>query len=153
MRLSEIIADMVANTKIMEMAFQRKEIIKRCDDLNHQICIHMIKVVGFSNSIDMNHWCNELNSCFNRIDDMNYNNFKKLSGDVYYYHLFTGYLGHGLKAMETIIKREIKVGNIDQTAKNELTYSEMYEKIEKVLHKISYDMANDCYARDIKAYI
>lgn len=153
MRFHEIIADMMANTKIMEMAFQRKEITKRCDDLNHQICIHLIKVVGFSNCNDVNHWCNELNSWLNRIDDMNYNNFKKLSGDIYYNHLFTGYLGHGLKAMENIINKEIKVGNIDKSSKNSLTYSEMYEKIEKVLHKVSYDIANDCYERDIKAYI
>jgi hypothetical protein len=151
MKMMEIVSDWLADTKLMEMAFERKQIVNKCIDLAHQIDIHMIKVVWFSNSQDVNHWCNELNGWLDLIQDMKYNRKSRLSGQQYYDILFLGYLD-SVTQVSNIIKNKIDRGEMDVTYKNELTPHEVYEQLEKIFHAICYDISMGNFS-DVKNYL
>lgn len=151
MKLIDRVTDWIAETNLMEMAFERKQIVSKCIDLAHQIDIHMIKVVWLSNSIDANHWSNELNAWFGKIQDMKYNRNMSLSGDQYYKVLFLGYLD-GADKVEKLLKNPIKRGEIDISEKNDLSPQQVYEKLEKMFHAICYDISNDKF-EDIANYL
>ena len=69
MKISEIFLDTIASTKLFEMAFERKVAIQKARNLQNQISRHLIKIIMYSNSEYVNHWCNELNSWLIDISD------------------------------------------------------------------------------------
>jgi hypothetical protein len=60
MRLIDIVADKLANTNLMEMAFQRKEVERKVTDISDTLNEHVIKVMIFPNSRDRDHWLKEI---------------------------------------------------------------------------------------------
>jgi len=61
MRIKDIILDILNETKLFEMAFERKIAIQHARNIQHEISRHLIKVCMYHDSEYVNHWCNELN--------------------------------------------------------------------------------------------
>ena len=152
MRLFEIIADYIVDTKLIEMAVERKQIVSLCLSLSSQIVAHVVKVVWFNKSVDVNHWCNELNGWLHSIQDLKFNRKQRLSGDQYYKNIFTSVLEFGVSDLNDIVEKRIKVGAIDAKTKNELTDYQALQKVESILHNVCYDISNNKFI-DIKNYL
>jgi hypothetical protein len=89
MNIKDIIVDVLMKTSVFEMAFSKSEVIKKTSDLQFEIARHMIKIYMYSESIHVNHWCNELNSWFHKIQDHKLKSTKKpLAYDNLYHILF-----------------------------------------------------------------
>jgi hypothetical protein len=69
MRLREVVLDYIAETKLFEMAFERKVAVNKSRHLQNQISRHLVKVYMYQDSEYVNHWCNELNTWLNDIQD------------------------------------------------------------------------------------
>ena len=69
MRIREILLDYIGETKLFEMAFERKIAINKARNLQNQISRHLIKLFMFQDSEYVNHWSNELNTWLNDIQD------------------------------------------------------------------------------------
>jgi hypothetical protein len=69
MRLREVVLDYLSETKLFEMAFERKVAVNKARNLQNQISRHLIKVYMYRDSEYVNHWCNELNTWLNDIQD------------------------------------------------------------------------------------
>jgi hypothetical protein len=69
MRIKKIILDYLSETKLFEMAFERKIATTKARSLQNQIARHIIKVCMYSKSKYMEHWCDEINAWLNDIQD------------------------------------------------------------------------------------
>jgi hypothetical protein len=69
MKISEILIDILSETKLFEMAFNKKVAIDKARNLQNQIARHLVKILMYHNSQYVNHWCNEVNSWLYDIQD------------------------------------------------------------------------------------
>lgn len=150
MRFFEVIVDWALDTKLMEMAFERKSIIKKCRDLSMQIASHMVKVAVCPDDINVNHWKNEIHGWLSDIDNMVFNNKKKLSGHDYYKLLFVEPCGT-LGEVEQLIDNMVRHRSLTKTMVT-ANIPVAFETIEKAYHNISFDIANKNYGH-IDEYI
>lgn len=69
MKISEILCNSLINTSLFEMAFNKKVAIDKARNLQNQISRHLVKIVMYSNSQYVNHWCSEVDSWLHDIQD------------------------------------------------------------------------------------
>jgi len=84
MKIIEGIVDRLMEVHLFEMAFQRKNIVERCKNLQMQIAIHVIKCSVWSDNEARHHWESEINNWIGQINDMFYDRHKKLSYETYF---------------------------------------------------------------------
>lgn len=142
MKIKDLIADWLCETEIFEMAYQRKKAIEIVRNHQRQIAKHIIKYLYYDASLETKkHWVAEINAWLATIDEIKLKNGKKLSGDVYYDLLFNEPLGE-VTDISGIIKNIDKFEDMKYFNKIG-TLSELHVSCEKLLHTISYDLAND----------
>lgn len=70
MRILEVIADSLMNTRLFEMAFERRAAKNRVTDLSPQIFDHLLKLWVLDSPRDANHWKSEINTWLRSIDQI-----------------------------------------------------------------------------------
>lgn len=70
MKLSEIILDKIADTKLFEMARSRKDAKTITTGLSAPIIQHLIKLFVFNSPENKQHWIKEIDSWITQIDDI-----------------------------------------------------------------------------------
>ena len=142
MKINDIIMDTIINSRIFEMAYQRKRAIDKISNFQEPIAIHLIKYFYYSASKETKqHWKKELDVWFKSIRRIKLKNNKTLEGNQYYKLLFTEPLGERIN-VEDIID-DINYDENMKEMSGKMTISELHVKLEKLLHTISYDISNN----------
>lgn len=94
MNILDLLADKVLDIPLMEMAYERKVVIRKIDDLSMQLAIHVAKIFTVNNPRDKKHWIGEVNGWLYTINSWYVDRRKKLPFSVYYRLLWEGPLGH-----------------------------------------------------------
>ena len=143
MRISEIILDKLNETALFEMAFERKTAINIVRGKAKPIVDHLIYLLIYKNSNARNHWKSELSAFINSIDYLYLKPSKrKLSGNDYYNLLFEEPLGGDIIQIEKLLSQALsKEGDPNATINPYI----LKESLEKIIHKLSFDLANDQY--------
>jgi len=151
MRLFDIIFDRLTDIPLIEMAYRRKTAIDAVRSYAPTISLHLVKYYAFDDQAK-NHWVVELDNYFEEINRIVLKpNNKKLSGDTYYSLLWDEPLNNGVGFITNVIERLSKK-EYKNCKRSALTDAKIYENCEKILHVISYDIANNKYT-DFKDYI
>lgn len=142
MRIKDLMVDWLSDTELFEMAYQRKKAIEIVSNYQRQIARHIIKYFYYDVPEETKkHWVVEIDAWLAIIDEVKLKNKKRLSGDVHYKLLFDEPLGE-ITDIQGIVKNIDKIpGMKDYDKIGSLT--DLHIKCEKVLHAISYDLAND----------
>lgn len=150
MRISEIILDKLNETALFEMAFERKTAINIVRGKAKPIVDHLIYLLIYKNSNAINHWKSELSAFINSIDYLYLKPSKrKLSGNDYYNLLFEEPLGGDIIQTEKLLSQALsKEGDPNATINPYF----LKESLEKIIHKLSFDLANDQY-KSIDDYV
>lgn len=145
MRIKDLMADWLSDTELFEMAYQRKKAIEIITNYQRQIARHIIKYLYYDVSQETKkHWIAEIDGWLSIVDEIKLKNKKRLSGDVYYKLLFDEPLGE-ITDIQGIVKNIDKIPGMGDFNKiGSLT--ELHIKCEKILHAISYDLANDKFS-------
>lgn len=142
MRIKDLMIDWLSDTELFEMAYQRKKAIEIVSNYQRQIARHIIKYFYYDVSMETKkHWVAEIDGWLAIIDEVKLKNKKRLSGDVYYKLLFDEPLGE-ITDIQGIVKNIDKIHGMKDYDKIG-TLTELHIKCEKVLHTISYELAND----------
>jgi hypothetical protein len=133
--------DLLNETRLFELAYERKNAINRLDNLSCQISIHMLKLIVFNDSADFYHWLTELNGWLNQVDDISLKpNNKKLRKQDYLKYLKEHYL-------EDEQQISLNIKNLKKRYKNEqmIYYDSKWvlEKIEYLMDRICSELASD----------
>lgn len=151
MKITDAVLDLLNDTLLFEMAYERKVAINKIRELQTEICVHLVKYFYFEYNRNSDHWLTEIDAWLSKINFIRLKpNGKKLSGDAYYNILFDEPLGHGVVAINditTYLNRTYK-----DLSKSGLSDYQILEKTEKALHSISYDIANSKFTT-LKDYI
>jgi hypothetical protein len=150
MRLYEFFLDKIADTKLFEMAFERKVAIQKARNLQHQISRHIIKTVMYSKSQYVNHWCNEINGWLTDISDTTLKRTRRpLDSDTLMNILFEEPM-----ASPSEVKRKMNkiYGEYPDLKIDEPDEQIVHRKIYDIMKNISDDIANDKF-NDIRKYI
>jgi hypothetical protein len=143
MKIFEIILDQVSNTALFEMAFERKNAINAVRGKAKPIVDHLIYLLIYKNSKARNHWKSELSAFIDSIDYLYLKPSKrKLSGNDYYNLLFEEPLGGDIIQTEKLINQAIRKEDNPDIKVNPYI---LKESLEKIIHKLSFDLANDQY--------
>jgi hypothetical protein len=135
--------DILNETKLFEMAFERKDAIRKLDNLSYEVSQHLLKLIVFNNSNNFDHWLGELNGWLNQIDDIRLKpNNKKLREEDY------------LKALkEFYLENEDQVTKMIQKLKNkykdeQVIYDEpsfVFNKTETILNWVCKSLSKDTF--------
>lgn len=151
MRSYEFILDTLNNTKLFEMAFDRKSAKRKFENLDLQLQSHLIKIVAFKDGRDYLHHCHEINHWLSMLNDVRWNRTQRLSKDNIMKILWEGPLGHGVTAVEdTLIGLNRIVGYT--VPRNDLTYSQIYELLFKIYDEMCYDLSKG-RVNNIQSYL
>ncbi len=140
MRISEIILDKLNETALFEMAFDRKEAIRKFQNLDLQIKKHLLKIVAFKDGLNYQHHCHELNNWLDDLNEVKWNKTQHLSKDVIMKCLWEGPLGHGTSSVKEPIEKWVKTYNY-AVPRNKLTYAQIYELLFKIYDEMSFDLS------------
>lgn len=153
MKILDLLTDIIQESSLMEMAFQRKVIRKKVGSLQYQIAIHLCKVLFFPNDRSYSHWITEINTWLRTIDDMRLTGSgnKKLNPRDYYHILFEQMFSNGVAELDSKI-RHLKLDGYNVSNLNEQEKYMLYQTLEEIYHNISYDIANDKF-ETIKNYL
>ncbi len=149
--ISDWCLDRVIETTLFEMANSRSDAIEVVRGVSNQIIYHLIYLYLYPNSNAVNHWKSELNKFLNIADDLYLkpSGKKKLKGPDYYKLLFQNHLEGDMIQLSSRIRKAIAKEGSPQIQINEYF---LKERLEKILHTISYDLANDKFT-DINDYL
>ena len=151
MRIKDLMADWLSDTEIFEMAYQRKKAIEIVSSHQDQLATHLVKHLCYDVPVETKkHWEAEINAWIAKINKIQLKNGKKLSGDMYYELLFNEPLGQ-ISDLRGIINTVNKFDGMDDYTVNK-NLNDSHEKIEKILHALSYDLSND-KAEKIQHYL
>ena len=82
-------AEWCLNTPLLEMASERNEKLSRIENKNNTINEHIFKYYLMTNSIDRNHWLNEIDDRFFEIQNLKWGKNKRFRQDEYFNLFFT----------------------------------------------------------------
>jgi hypothetical protein len=138
MRLIDIVADKLANTNLMEMAFQRREVENRITDLANPLVVHLIKILVFPKSAYKDHWIKEVNNWLRTI-----NKFKlKPKNKRPTYAQYNEWIIEKWELYNQIptILKELKT---DYPSEKILLPNRLREDLLTIMHSICKDLAKD----------
>ena len=153
MKILEIMGEFLSTTKIFEIAFERKQAKNAVTSLSPLIFEHLLKLFVFKDTSSINHWCNELDNCFDNIDKIyDKPSNKKLSKyDIYNWlvldaapHYTTEYVDKWIIKLSKTKYQGIQVNDYDSDW--------VLNKILAIIDKVSDDISNDNFIT-IKDYI
>lgn len=140
MWISEIILDKLNETALFEMAFDRKEAIRKFQNLDFQIKKHLLKIVAFKDGENYHHHCHELNNWLDDLNDTKWNRTQRLNKDVIMNCLWMGPLGHGIEAVKEPIEKWVK-NHTYVVPRNGLSYHQIYELLFRIYDEMSFDLS------------
>jgi uncharacterized protein YozE (UPF0346 family) len=140
MRLSEIILDKLNETALFEMAFDRKEAMRKFQNLDYQIQRHLIKITAFKDGLNYQHHCSEINGWLDYLNDVKWNRTQRLRKDIIMKCLWEGPLGHGTDSVKEPIEKWTRTYNY-AVPRNKLTYSQIYELLFRIYDEMSFDLS------------
>jgi hypothetical protein len=135
--------DILNETKLFEMAFERKDALRKLDNLSYEISKHLLKLIIFNDSNNFNHWLGELNGWLNQIDSIEIKpNMKKLREEDYLKFLKEHYLENEDQVNKMVQK-------IKKTYKDEqVIYDEpsfVFDKTETILNRVCLSLSKDTF--------
>lgn len=154
MRIREIsdwCLDRICETTLFEMADSRSDAISVVRGVSNPILYHLLYLHLYPKSNAINHWKSELNKFLSTADDLYLKptGKRKLTGSDYYRLLFLNLLEGDIIQLSNRIKKVIRKEGQPHIQFNEYT---LKESLERILHKLSYDLANDTFT-EINDYI
>lgn len=69
MRIIDLLLDRLSETRLFEMAFERKKAVDKAISITNQLSRHMIKLIMYDQCQETNHWCTEVDSWLHDIQD------------------------------------------------------------------------------------
>lgn len=151
MKIKDIIAHRLIETELFEMAFRRRVVLDKIRSLQLQIAYHLIKHIYYDVPDETKrHWEQEINAWLSTIDDYRLKKGRTLDASVYYYHLFS----EPLKERRALVRYITKINQDPKMQAKEglVSVGHLHERIEGVLHDVSYDLANESL-KDISHYL
>lgn len=139
--MKELFLNLILETELFEMAYDRKKCIKTCEDLSHELCYHFIKVMLFPSSINVNHWKSEIKTWLNKIDDLKLKpNDRKMRYNDLILTLYEQPIGHD-NAVKEMIQKMIKRDDIPYI--QIFDYDSLHKRIEEMYHILCDDLSKD----------
>ena len=140
------IIDFLNETRLFEMAFERKKAKNTVVSLSFKIFEHLLKTYIFENATEKNHWTNELNNWFGEIDRiyLKPNNTKLNKRDIYNWLLLDAAPHYSVEFLEKTVRRlrkQYPYGIRDFDSQHLL--NEIFGIIDKVSTGISDDTFED----------
>lgn len=135
--------DRVAQTTLFEMAKDRSEAINKVEGVANPLIYHLIYLYLYPHSTTINHWKSEIDNKFlDPIDDLYLKptGKRKLTGNDYYRLLFKDPLEGDMIQLSSRVRKAIHKEGPPQV---DVDYFHLKEILEKLLHKVSFDMANN----------
>ena len=143
MRWSDII-NLLNETTLFEMAFERKKAKNTVTSLSFNIIEHLTKIYIFENAVDKNHWMNELNNWLLEIDRiyLKPKNTKLSKQEIYNWILIDAAPHYSVEFLEKTSKRlskqyPYKMHSID--------YEWLLQKLFTIIDKVATDISNDMF--------
>lgn len=138
------LADQALDSPLFEMALERKIALRKIEAYDMQIANHLMKIFIFNIPNELkNSWLKEIDAWLDILNNTSIKpNSKKFNGSVYYNIIFNNYIENinGFK----LLKNNLSKKHPDLPVYNTDDYFTL-EKLEKLSHKIAYDIANDEY--------
>lgn len=151
MKIREILLDAIIGTKLFEMAFNRKQAIDSIQSLSYEIDLHLLKILMYERVRDYDHWCDELNGWFSKIQRTKMKHNKKpLEFNILYELLWEGYLESPEEVKDLMsdidkkYSKSYKLINYD--------YLEIHKKIQSILYSICHDLSLSKF-KDVRDYL
>lgn len=138
MKISDLFLDYIIKTELFEMAYNRKEIINKTNDLTYEIINHMIKIYYFFDKNDYNGHIRSINSWIDKIQRMTLDGKKRLKPEIYFECFIENTIGDG-HLIETIYK--ILIRNGYKPSNQEMSFKEFYTFLSKGFKKVSEDVS------------
>ena len=136
--------DLLMNTELFEMAFERKVMIEKCRSLSSQICFHIIKLTCFNNPDDirghlksLNGWIDDIYSQKLKTPKKN----KKLDADIYYKEIWFDRVDDYIQLKD--IAEYIKRRDYKNVPLRKVDYQELYNKLCKMMNDICYGIESN----------
>jgi hypothetical protein len=150
MRIRDIILDVIIGTRLFEMAFKRKNAIDKVRAYQSTLISHLIKILIFEKSENRNHWCNEVNSYLDGIQDIKLKGTNQpLESSMLFELMFNEPIGH----LSTVDKMIIRIQRQYQSDyPSELNGYKIHKQIHDILYDISHDISLDRF-NDIREYL
>lgn len=150
-KVIDLINEWMSESILYEQAYRRRKAKEEVLHLGSTFSLHLLKVLTMPENESFRHWIKELNGyCFTLNKLFLKPNKKKLEGNIYYELLFVGPIGgkRELRAALDHLNREY-----DLRVPNKQVQADILEELERIIHKLSYDFANDTYTGNIEDYI
>lgn len=133
--------------KLQEHAFKRKNAIKKIEDLQFPIAIHLVKIAVYPHHRDVNHWISEVLNWFTQIGTMKIKGQSVLKEKEYFDYLYIQPLTP-IEAVEDAIKGVIDDYDVKPCVKDITQKAKKIDKELKELYKkLSKDFVNRGYEK------
>lgn len=123
---------------LSEMAFSRKEIIDKTNDLSYEIVKHLIKIYYFFDENDINGHRKSIDIWLEKIQRMTLDGKNRLKPEKYFECFIENSVGDGhlIKTIYEILKR-----NGYKPYKQDLSFNDFYKLLKEKFIKISEDIS------------
>ena len=100
--------DLLIKTDLFEMAYTRKEIINKTNDLSYEIIKHLMKIYYFYNKDDLRGHIKSINSWLEKVQKMTLDGKNRLKPEKYFECFIENSIGDGhmLKTMYKILEKQ-----------------------------------------------
>lgn len=144
MKWQEFVLDKLNETKLFEMAHERKDAKDTVTNLSPQIMLHLVKIFVFESPENVNHWASEINNWLNIIDDIYLKqNKKKLSHYDLYNWIILDSAPHYAKEYLDRNVRKMKRTDYASLPLRQYDSEEVMNKIISIIDSVCIDMSND----------
>lgn len=149
MLLNEILLRRLMKTKLFEMAFHRKTVIEKIDNISMPLAEHMVKVLYFDYQYQARtHWFREINGYLSVVFRANVKNANppRLPYETYFHLLWEGPFGEGPIEVEWHLKRMyVDDPEYKNIPKSGMSIQQIYRILQYFYHDICTDFAKDEY--------
>lgn len=131
-------SDLLFNTELFELAYQRKEILSKCFDLSPQICKHIVKLCCFINPIDVKGHLKSLNIWLGDIEDLKLKSNTRLEYQYYYDEIWNKFID-SKSDLERIFNK-LKTREYSNLPIRKVNFNELYDKLCDLMLEVSQDI-------------
>lgn len=134
-------SDLLFNTELFELAYQRKEILSKCFDLSPQICKHIVKLCCFINPIDVKGHLKSLNIWLGDIEDLKLKSNSRLDYKSYYDEIWNKFID-SKEDLERIFNK-LKTRAYSNLPIRKVNFNDLYDNLCKLMKEVSRDIETD----------
>lgn len=150
MQIKELLINVLMNTELFEMAFSKRVAMDKARYLQNQIARHLAKIVMYSNSPHVPHWCDEVNAW---LDDIQDNKLKGTNRPLQEKDLFNILLDEPLGTLDDVRSRMNRnYREYPTLVIDEPDPAIISKKLSWILLQVSSDIGKNLFV-DIKQYI